>query len=530
MPDGKKILLALKDRKVSEELARFLKEKGLEIASVEDGARALESVLKEPPSFIVIDPYLPIIKGERLFQILKNNPHTSRVPFMFISEAQKDVKGFRIGMDIFVTRPFHWDEIYGKIKHTLASGGRMDASLGDKDLQGRLSHIHLADVIQMLHMNKKEGELSVSSPAGTGSVSMKNGEIFNAVCGRAEREKALFRLLTWKDGTFAFRPAAVESTRKITLTTGNLLMEAMRQMDEYENSKHLFPAPETVLTTNIEVASLPGGLKPVMHEVFNLVKHHPVVRDLVDRSSFPDYEVYRTLASLLTRRLVEEVKGEKREGGREFVPPAQAIKIKEKLISRWSDMLAVNFGKLLIASTAAALTRRFVEASAALPDFFPRLMDEDTAALGRPTGKEARMGEDCLGDLGVLKLYGGMEVVFFSVPTVGGMSPLIKTLSGNVIGLVLLWDSSSEAGIPGLISTRNDVLSRRRVPVMHIHAGDTEPDKAIVKKYRTMLNLKQDDPVFTLTVPRKDNMQGIFQSFFMALLKEDYITGKVYAV
>jgi len=518
----KKILLAISDKEVAEGFSAFLKEKGFETVVCFDGASAMETALKETPILIILDLYLPVIKGERLFQILKNNPHTSRVPFFFLSESQKEVKGFRIGMDWFVTKPFQWEEMYGNMKQLLLLRGITSYSLGDKDFQGRLSQIPLADVLQMLRLNRKEGELTVTSGTSSATVFIKDGQIFNAAIGEVEKEKALFRLLSWKDGTFEFRPAHVTATQKLTQSTDSLVLEGMRQIDEYNNSKGLFPDENSLLKIKIDTSSLPEGLKPVMYEVLNLVKHYPRVKDLVDRSAFPDFEVYKTLVGLLGRHILDEIKETKRGDvpSKGIVSPPRAIKIKEKLISRWSDMLTVNFGKILVASTSMILTNRFIEACKDVPDF---LVDERLV-----TSKYS--SKNTLGDIGRLKLYGGMDIILFSVPTLKNLSPLLKMISSNVIGIIVLWDEDGNADIPQLAATRNEILSRRRVPVLHIYAGKNELDKTLIREYRNMFGLKADDPVFTLSSPRKDNIQDIFQSYFSALLKEDYISGKVRAI
>lgn len=512
---AQKVLLALTERTSAEDFAKFLGEKGFETFVASDGAIAMETALRETPALIILDLYLPVINGERLFQILKNNPTTSKVPFIFLAESRKEVKGFRIGIDRFAVKPFQMEEIYGNIKQIISSGGYL---LGDKDFQGRLAGVHLADILQMLQLNRKEGELLVTTDTASGMICVKDGQVFNATANGAEREKAFFRILSWKDGMFEFRPTRITAPRKLALSTANLIMEGTRQMDEYENSRHLFPSDKSALRVRVDVSQIPEGLKPVMLEVLNLVRHYPRVKDLVDHCAFPDFEVYTTLAGLLKRQVLEEAKETEREdetsGG--LLPPVQAIKVKEKLINRWSDMLGVNFGKVLVASTSTPLTERFVEACKDLPGFLasPRII---------PAGWSS---EKVLGELGSLRLYGGTDFILFAIPALKGMAPLIKAVSSNTVGLILLWDEEGEANIPDLISARAELLSRRRVPLVYAYAGKEELDRDRVRGYRKMFNLKQDDPVFSLSSPREDNAPEVFRHYFAALLKEDYISGR----
>lgn len=185
-------------------------------------------------------------------------------------------------------------------------------------------------------------------------------------------------------------------------------------------------------------------------------------------------------------------------------------------------MLTVNFGKLLVASTSPVLTNRFVKACQDLPGF-----------LVSPRIASARYSSaNALGDLGVLRLYGGTEIIPFAVPAVKGMNPLLKAVLANTVGLLLLWDDEGEAEIPNLALTRNEILSKRRVPAVHVYAGKNELDKALINEYRKLLGLKHDDPVFSLFSQHKNrnNISDIFQRYFTALLREDYISGRVRAV
>src|SRR3989337_570287 len=156
-------------------------------------------------------------------------------------------------------------------------------------------------------------------------------------------------------------------------------------------------------------------------------------------------------------------------------------------------MLTVNFGKIIRPSTSILLTNRVIEACKDVPDF---LVDERLV-----TSKNS--SKNPLGDIGRLKLYGGMDIILFSVPTLKNLSPLLKMISSNVIGIIVLWDADGNADIPQLAATRNEILSRRRVPVLHIYAGKNELDKTLIRDYRTMFGLKADDPAFTLSSPRK---------------------------
>lgn len=514
---GKTILLALKDSEELGNLSGDLKDKGYGLVTAQDGARVMELCLKTPPSLIIVDLELPVIKGEKLFHILINNPNTSNIPFIFLSDRDAEVEGFRTGKDIFLKRPFKLDELQARLKQTSFLTQEVVRNIGAKEIEGSLSQMSLADLLQVLHLNKKEGELKITGGGGVrgvGTVYLKDGSIYNAVLNEAEKEKALFRLLRWTEGTFAFHPQPVHFPRRINATTNNLLMEGMRQLDEYEKGKDLFPDDSSVLKATVETSTLPKGLKPIIYEILFLVDFYPRTADLVDHCSFPDYVVYSTIASLMNRGLVKEVKGAKKgkDLSKELVTPTQAIKIKEKIISRWSDMLSVNFGKIFIASSSHKISRDFFLACKELPGFTinPRIASP----------REAGMNQ--IGEVGVLKLYGGLDVVLFSVPTARTMTPLLKAFSTNLIGLVLLWDDEGKQELTHLAETKKSILAGRRVPVLHVYGGPGELDRALSASFKKELEAKHDEHLFTFK-GADGVIVKLFQSFFDQLTKEDYV-------
>lgn len=508
MMERNRILLALKDEEEIKAFTGHLSGLGFEMSIARDGARALELSLQEVPALVIADLDLSIISAERIFQILRKNPHTSAVPFLFVSDAIADIKGFRAGIDIFLLRPLNLEEMHSRIRQTLSV--KEGVSWGKKEIEGRLSHMSLADILQFLHLNKKEGELRVASGEQTGTVYVKDGLIYNASIGHIEKEKALFRMLELKDGKFEFMPGSVTAPKKIKTSTGNLLMEGMRQIDELKNKEDQLPDRRLSLKSKVK-GELPKGLQPVIYEIMQLVKRHTKVEEIIERSTYPDYEVYRTIASMLARGILEE----DRENGKvrdddEFLTPDQSISIREKIISRFSDMINFNYGRILLLSTSGELAASFLKQCSHISSYTPLEKGFSPAIADSP-----------LGDVGSLRLHGGMELVLFSLPVVKRMGPLWKAFSTNLVGLVLLWDESGEKEFKELLAAKKDILSKRRVPVVHVFSGEEKDAEAL---YRKALSLRPEEPLLRLTAGDKGMAGEVFYSLFGKLIKEDYIT------
>jgi len=520
MGSDNKILLALNSEDDFTEFTVFLEKKGYQFTRAGSGAKAIGLALDDPPSLIIVDCQLPLIEGSHLFRILRNNPHTSGVPFLFISNRPLDIKGFNVGVDVFVTRPFLWEELHEQIKHSLSCSVSA-RKMGDKEIQGKLSRVPLVDILQMLHMSRNEGELNLTNGDLHGVVYVRDGEIYNAACGRVQKEKALFRLLSWKDGIFEFRPLRLNVERKIESGTDHLLMEAMRQLDEMEDSIDRFPDIDLRIGAEVDTNALPTGLKPVMYEVMKLVEYYPRVGDVIDHCSFTDFEVYNTIANLLERGILRELTTEADESikGSTAVTPVQAIKIKEKVISNWSEMMLSSYGKVMILSSSPNLVKTFAHTLKFLPDF--------SLNSKSPIVTDSAESAFVVGEIGSIRLYGNMEVTLFSAPMAGRMGPFLTSFSTNVLGLIILWDRADAEALSRLNTGKDVILSRRRVPVVHIYLGAGEPEKTVLEKYGRALQIKKEENSYDLSSPDNKEVFEIFQTLLTDISGERFVTSRV---
>ena len=81
-------------------------------------------------------------------------------------------------------------------------------------VEGQLAQLPLADLLQLFHVSRKTGTVEVVHGLGTGRrqigrVVLRGGDVVAAAVGSVNGEKALFRLLAWDRGSFAFKPELV---------------------------------------------------------------------------------------------------------------------------------------------------------------------------------------------------------------------------------------------------------------------------------------------------------------------------------
>jgi len=100
-------------------------------------------------------------------------------------------------------------------------------------LRGELGLIGLFDLGQLLLLNGAEGRLAITNGDSKGYLYFARGRIVNAVDeSLAEGEAAAYRLFTWREGAFEFRPEHVPGEALIQVSGDALMLEAARRLDE----------------------------------------------------------------------------------------------------------------------------------------------------------------------------------------------------------------------------------------------------------------------------------------------------------
>jgi len=108
-------------------------------------------------------------------------------------------------------------------------------------LRGRLEQFGLATVLTFLDLERRSGELLLLAPGGVGRLWLHHGRVVRARIegSRRTRKPAVYELLTWRGGRFAFTQSNLSHLEdEIGASTPMLLIEAARRTDEQQNEAH----------------------------------------------------------------------------------------------------------------------------------------------------------------------------------------------------------------------------------------------------------------------------------------------------
>jgi len=175
------------------------------------------------------------------------------------------------------------------------------------DFRGDLLQVSVPDLLQLLSMNRRHGTLTLQTALGTGEVRLLDGEIIDALYRRLEGQKALFRLLGEREGTFSFVSGASTSLlRRIDAPTPSLLMEGMRQYDEVQRLRDALGLGEDGLIALTPPA--PDDPETVQLLLEMLVTPRTMA-ELLDEVPALDLVVLTALAELIDAGIVRRIAG-----------------------------------------------------------------------------------------------------------------------------------------------------------------------------------------------------------------------------
>jgi two-component system cell cycle response regulator len=131
VPPRRKILIADDDELIRMLLQRILEREGYETLLFPNGRAALKGAAGNPVSMVISDVSMPLMDGFELVSRLRSLPDYSSVPIVMLTSmgSEEDVvRGFELGADEYILKPFSSAEFLARIRRLLrrapSSAGR----------------------------------------------------------------------------------------------------------------------------------------------------------------------------------------------------------------------------------------------------------------------------------------------------------------------------------------------------------------------------------------------------------------------
>jgi len=174
-----------------------------------------------------------------------------------------------------------------------------------KMMQGNIEEIPLPDLLQLLSTSRKSGVLVLRSEWGTGRLYLRKGQVYFANVDESfdvSPRKAMFRMLTWDKGLFELEPPDDRTVmEEIQDSTEGLLMEGMRQLDEFRELSAKLPPFEAIVSIPRPLEPRLRDLKPQELDLMQTALDEATVQQIIDQSPQTDLDTAQALLSLLER-------------------------------------------------------------------------------------------------------------------------------------------------------------------------------------------------------------------------------------
>jgi len=251
-------------------VSAILEKKGYAIVTATDGEEGLLRADQCRPDLIISDVMMPKMDGWQMVKTLRSRSELALIPVIFLtalSGEEDRIKGFRMGADDYLPKPFRFEELDSRVANAILKGkaarqaayavaGTQTGPTGTPPpmppgttkkaappkpagIHGQLEQLGLSSLLVILEMERKSGVLRVEKVGATGRIFAKDGRVLSArLDGESvppEAKKgahAVYHMLTWTSGRFDFSALEVDMEDEVQASTTNLLMEGARLIDE----------------------------------------------------------------------------------------------------------------------------------------------------------------------------------------------------------------------------------------------------------------------------------------------------------
>jgi diguanylate cyclase (GGDEF)-like protein len=120
-----RVLVAEDDEISATILVHRLRKDGLEITRFDNGRKAYEAALDDPPNLVILDVKMPGMDGFEVLERLRRAPAYQSIPIILLTSMGSEadvVRGFQLGVDDYILKPFSPVELSARVWRLLRRG------------------------------------------------------------------------------------------------------------------------------------------------------------------------------------------------------------------------------------------------------------------------------------------------------------------------------------------------------------------------------------------------------------------------
>ena len=173
-----------------------------------------------------------------------------------------------------------------------------------RTMSGSIEEVPLPDLLQLFATSKKSGVLVIRTESDdVGKIFMRKGIIYYASINDLDDVppmKSIFRMLTWQKGLFDLDPPDErEFPSEMNLSVQEVLMEGLRQLDEFNEIRNELPDLNTRLVLSQPVIPPLRDLKPEELDILQLAHNYGHLETVLNKSRSTDLDTVQFILKLI---------------------------------------------------------------------------------------------------------------------------------------------------------------------------------------------------------------------------------------
>jgi hypothetical protein len=172
-----------------------------------------------------------------------------------------------------------------------------------RSMSGAIDEVPLPDLLQLFGSSRKTGVLVVKTETDLGKIYLEKGIIVHATVNDHEHlapEKCLYRIITWRHGTFYMEPAEDGTLpQRVELSCEGALMEGLRIFDEV--NRVALPSMDSRISLARPLLAKLRDLTPEQLDVFQGAIDQPQIEAVFNNCACDDIQIANALAVLIEK-------------------------------------------------------------------------------------------------------------------------------------------------------------------------------------------------------------------------------------
>ena len=102
----------------------LMRKNGYQVGIARNGTEALAAIAETPFDLVLLDVMMPDVDGYQVCRQLRQRPDCAATKVVFLSAKSRDAdvkKGYDVGADLYVPKPFSTRQLMEKVRELLAN-------------------------------------------------------------------------------------------------------------------------------------------------------------------------------------------------------------------------------------------------------------------------------------------------------------------------------------------------------------------------------------------------------------------------